>query len=86
MNKFWHIALAVGVAVTTVAPANARDGCGVGYHRGPYGGCRPNMGPGPVVVVPAAPAIGVYYGGHGYWDGNRYWANRYRWHGGWRYR
>ncbi len=27
-------------------------GCGYGYHRGPYGHCRPNVGPGPVVVVP----------------------------------
>jgi len=25
-------------------------GCGVGFHRGPAGGCRPNMGP--VVVAP----------------------------------
>lgn len=24
-------------------------GCGIGFHRGPYGGCRPNVG-GPVVV------------------------------------
>ncbi len=22
-------------------------GCGPGFHRGPYGGCRPNGGPGP---------------------------------------
>jgi hypothetical protein len=27
--------------VTTVA-----GGCGVGWHRGPYGGCRRNYGPG----------------------------------------
>jgi hypothetical protein len=25
-------------------------GCGIGFHRGPYGGCQPN---GPVVVAPA---------------------------------
>jgi hypothetical protein len=48
--------------------ANAAGGCGLGFHRGPYGGCRPNGGavvvaprvvaprvvvaPAPVVVVP----------------------------------
>src|SRR5262245_3814554 len=43
-------------------------GCGIGWHRGPFGGCRPNAGPAvvapaapvvvaPVVVAPAAPAV-----------------------------
>ena len=31
-------------------------GCGPGFHRGPHGGCRPNVGPGPrrcrTVVTP----------------------------------
>jgi hypothetical protein len=31
-------------------------GCGIGFHRGPYGGCRVNGGPA-VVVVPPAPAV-----------------------------
>jgi hypothetical protein len=31
-------------------------GCGVGFHRGPYGGCRRNAG-GPVVVVPGAVVV-----------------------------
>lgn len=71
-------------AIMTAAPAEARQGCGVGFHRGPQGVCRPNR---PVVVVrPGVPAIGVYQPGRGYWDGRRYWAHRY-WHrGGWRYR
>ncbi len=30
-------------------------GCGPGFHRGPYGGCRPNRGE--VVVVPGAPVV-----------------------------
>jgi hypothetical protein len=30
-------------------------GCGIGFHRGPYGGCRPNRGP--VVVVPGAVVV-----------------------------
>jgi hypothetical protein len=31
-------------------------GCGPGFHRGPYGACRPN---GPVVVAPVAPVVVV---------------------------
>jgi hypothetical protein len=82
MKKLLLIALAASAAVTSIAPAEARDGCGAGFHRGPYGHCRPN-GPG---VFVGAPAIGVFYAGHGYWDGHRYWGHRDRWHGGWRYR
>ncbi|KMO31624.1 hypothetical protein VQ02_25770 [Methylobacterium variabile] len=39
-----------------VVPALAAQGCGVGFHRGPYGYCRPNYG---------APYVagGVYRGG-----------------------
>jgi len=38
-------------------------GCGPGFHRGPYGGCRPNRGdvvvvPGAVVVAPGAGPCG----------------------------
>ncbi len=40
-------------------------GCGAGFHRGPEGGCRPNMGgpavvvaPGAVVVAPGGPCGG----------------------------
>lgn len=46
--------LATSVAGFT-ATANAAQGCGPGYHRGPYGGCVPNRAvvvrPAPVVVV-----------------------------------
>jgi hypothetical protein len=84
MKKIILIAFAVGSALMTVTPASAAGGCGIGFHRGPYGGCRPNRGP--VVVVPARPAIGVYHPGRGYWDGRRYWGHRYWYHGGWRYR
>ncbi|MBE7219138.1 MAG: hypothetical protein INR64_11765 [Caulobacteraceae bacterium] len=73
----------LAVALTLGSVAQAAGGCGVGFHRGPRGGCRANYGPGPVAP---GPAIGVFYGGRGWWDGHRYWANRYRWHGGWRYR
>ena len=76
-------AAAIGVALTAFGTAQAADGCGRGFHRGPYGHCRPNYGPG--VVAPGL-AVGVFYPGRGYWDGRRYWMHRERWHGGWRYR
>jgi hypothetical protein len=75
--------LAAGAALTVSVPADARQGCGVGAHRGPGGYCRPNRGR--VVVAPRV-VVGRYYQGRGYWDGRRYWGQRYRWHGGWRYR
>jgi hypothetical protein len=84
-SKILLAALAASAALTAVSPAQAADGCGGGFHRGPYGHCRPNGGPGPVVVAPRL-VIGGYYHGRGYWDGHRYWQDRYRWHHGWRYR
>jgi len=84
MKKLLLIALAAGASLTAISPAAARQGCGIGFHRGPYGHCVPNRGP--VLIAPGVPTIGVFYGGRGYWDGHRYWPHRYRWHGGWRYR
>jgi hypothetical protein len=72
MKKLLLAALAVGTAITTAMPAEARQGCVPNRVRR-------------VVVVPA-PRVGVYYPGRGYWHANRYWGHRYRWHGGWRYR
>ncbi len=86
MKKLVLAALGVGIALSAVSAADAADGCGRGGHRGPYGHCRPNRGPGPVVVAPDGLVIGNFYGGRGYWDGHRYWQHRDRWHGGWRYR
>ncbi|WP_404711900.1 GCG_CRPN prefix-to-repeats domain-containing protein [Sphingomonas sp. MMS24-J13] len=87
MKKILLATLAVGAAIAAVAPAEARDGCGPGGHRGPYGHCRPNRGPRPVIVAgPGAPVIGTYYPGRGYYYNNRYWHHRERWHGDWRYR
>lgn len=84
MKKFFAVALAASVAVVAISPADARDGCGRGYFRGPHGHCRPEGG---AVVV--APGLGLVIGNRydrGYWDGHRYWQHRERWHGGWRYR
>ncbi len=87
MKRILLTALATGAMIAAVTPADARQGCGPGGHRGYYGHCRPNMGPGPAVVAPGgALVIGTYYPHRGYWDGNRYWWHRDRWHGGWRYR
>ncbi len=53
-------------AVTLIA-----GGCGIGYHRGPYGGCRPNVG------YPAYGYGGVYRGG-AYYRGGVYRGGVYR--------
>lgn len=75
-------AAAAAASFAVAAPAEARQGCGAGFHRGPAGRCIPNRGyRAPVLVV------GNFYQGRGYWDGRRYWQNRYRHRdGGWRYR
>jgi hypothetical protein len=46
-------AAAISLSLVSVHTANAEGGCGIGFHRGPYGGCRPNA----VVVVPGAPVV-----------------------------
>jgi hypothetical protein len=86
LKKILIATIAAGATLAAVSSASAEGGCGPGFHRGPYGGCRRNFGPGPVAVVPGLPVLGVYYNGRGYWDGHRYWAHRYAWRGGWRYR
>jgi hypothetical protein len=83
--------VAVASVLGTASAAEAAQGCGIGFHRGPYGYCRPNGGPvvavpGPVVAVPGPLVVGSFYPGRGWWDGHRYWWHRYAWHGGWRYR
>jgi hypothetical protein len=45
---------AVLLSIVCIDSASAEGGCGPGFHRGPYGHCRPN---GPVVVAPAAPVV-----------------------------
>lgn len=85
MRKLIAALLTAGAAISVIPVAQARDGCGAGYHRGPYGHCRPNRGDRVVAVGPRL-VVGNYYRGQGYWDGHRYWRERYRWHNGWRYR
>jgi hypothetical protein len=49
------VSAAILLSLVFVHDASAEGGCGWGFHRGPYGGCRPNGGP--VVVVPGAPVV-----------------------------
>ena len=75
MKTIIAIALAatVGTGMIAVSPADARGGCGPGFHPGPRGACIGNR-------------VGGFYGNNGYWDGHRYWHHRERFQGGWRYR
>ena len=52
--KTLFAAVLLAVTFAGFGAANAAGGCGLGFHRGPYGGCRPNGG---VVVV--APRVVV---------------------------
>jgi hypothetical protein len=63
--KTLFAAVLVAGTLASFSAANAAGGCGPGFHRGPYGGCRPNGGavvvaprvvvaPAPIVVVPRA--------------------------------
>jgi hypothetical protein len=57
-------------------------GCGIGFHRGPYGGCRPNGYGYGVVGVPAYGYGGYGYGYPGYRYGYHGGYGAYGWHGG----
>lgn len=57
-------ALSATVALGAVGAAQAAGGCGPGFHRGPYGGCRPNYGPG--FGPGPGPVVGTFYPGHGW--------------------
>ena len=40
--KYLFAAVLLASSVAGFSAANAAEGCGPGFHRGPYGGCRPN--------------------------------------------
>ena len=52
--KYLFAAALVAATVASLGSASAEGGCGPGWHRGPYGGCRPNR---EVVVVPGAVVV-----------------------------
>jgi hypothetical protein len=73
MRSILLAALVASATIAATAPADAREGCGKGFHRGPRGRCISNR-------------AGTYYRNYGWWDGNRYWQHRYRVNNRWRYR
>ena len=75
MRKTIFGIVAVAAMLGMAPMANAAQGCGVGWHRGPYGHCHPNRRP--VLVVPGPIVIGGYYPGRGWWDGQRRRGHRY---------
>ncbi|MBW6524756.1 hypothetical protein KZ810_14735 [Sphingomonas sp. RHCKR47] len=83
MKTLVLVAAALGGTLMASAPAEARQGCGPGFHRGYYGRCVANRWP---AYARRGYVVHRYYPGRGYWYGNRFWVHRYRWHGGWRYR
>ena len=86
MKRMFAIVLSVSAALTAIsatAPAEAAQGCGAGFHRGPAGRCLRNGPP-----VRDRWVAGRYYAGRGYYHNNRWYRERYRdrGHRGWRYR
>ena len=53
MNRLCVASFVLAASLTAISSAQAAGGCGYGWHRGPYGGCRANAGAAPVVVLPA---------------------------------
>jgi hypothetical protein len=54
MKVLFVAALLVAGTVAGIGSASAEGGCGPGFHRTPYGNCRPN---GAVVVAPGAVVV-----------------------------
>lgn len=88
--------LALGAITATAGTAEARDGCGPGFHRGWSGWCRPNVVYRPVVYRPVYwgyRRVGWYgprwhrWGGYRHVGWHRPWGwGGYRhvgWRGGW---
>ena len=79
MKTLITLAAAAAVATVAAAPAQAREGCGRGFHRTAYGTCRANRG------TQMRWLEGHYYAGQGYWHQNRWYHRRHRQHGVWIY-
>lgn len=80
MKTLAVIGLASVLAIGAASTAQARQGCGAGFHRNVRGRCVPNARTRVVWVE------GRYYPGRGYWYRGRWYHHRVRWHRGWRYR
>ncbi len=79
MKALVALGAAAIVAMVAASPAEAREGCGPGFHRTSHGMCRPNRG------TRMRWMEGHYYAGHGYWWHNRWYKHRRRQHGVWIY-
>src|SRR6516165_2768156 len=55
LNAMSAASVAILLSLVFLDSASAEGGCGPGFHRTPYGRCRPSEGP--VVVAPAAPVV-----------------------------
>jgi hypothetical protein len=80
MRTLIALAAAAVVATAAASPADARQGCGPGFHRAPNGMCRPNRGGMRVQYVE-----GRYYRGQGYWWHNAWHQRRQHRNGVWIY-
>jgi hypothetical protein len=84
MKAIAALAVASGLAMLAAAPADARQGCGPGFHRSPNGMCRPN----PDMrdnMRQQQWVQGRYYAGRGYWWHNQWRQHRQRRNGVWIY-
>lgn len=79
MKALLAIGVATVVAAATASPAQAREGCGRGFHRAWNGMCRPDRG------TYARYVEGRFYAGRGYWWHGRWYHRRHRRHGVWIY-
>jgi hypothetical protein len=79
MKTLIALGLATAIASIAAGPAQAREGCGRGFHRARNGMCRPNRDNRQEFVV------GRYYSGRGYWWHNGWYQHRHRRNGVWIY-
>jgi hypothetical protein len=56
MKVLFAAAILIAGTVASIGSASAEGGCGPGFHRNPYGECRPNRGPA-VVVAPGVVVV-----------------------------
>ncbi|HSM94576.1 MAG TPA: hypothetical protein VLT91_00930 [Rhizomicrobium sp.] len=60
MTKFFAVIFAVGLSMAAVSAAEAAGGCGIGWHRGPHGGCLRNYAHPAMHACPRGYHLGPY--------------------------
>ena len=66
MLKSMLLVSAIATLAFSASAAQAAGGCDAGFHRGPGGGCVPNVVRGPAVVVPVPVPAVPYWRGPGW--------------------